>query len=1037
MSVAATAAPTWVAGRAAAAPKDKPPKEQPPKGPTPTLTTTLRRREDQLHLDFEFYNLELNTSGPTPVLERRHAHKVSHVVVVFTPQHVMEQALFEADPEVTMDVDPPSPPDPTTSDDPDDFPPPVGNRLSGPSRLAFRIPDSVSSIPFTPAGLLDWTAWEASVVPVMLGIGPPKKLGQKPQIPELQEPTALHTAIELPWWLVLSPTPAANWNHATGPVTHGGNSELWHTRLASEDLAAPEIRAVWARDPDFETYVKKFPDTSGISPAHGEAFSSLTVGMPFRTPLSPRDRFDLVTSTSHWDTAGYLPLAARADQLMLSPLGGWLEIQGAWDTSTSGTSLESWRHRATLGRDHYVRVVRSGFLFPFGHGASLVKVTERKFRTVESRTTGKRRIAYLFQRYFIVVRQRRLDYGGELHRKEGKAFPFRRVDITTLITPNLDRPRRPDTGSFTPLLFQPEVGGEPFRFDMVGTDWSGQTIDFEAPVVFVDSELAFDPADPLSALRSWYNDPNSTAANATDFRGAAVAVAEPDEPGSTDLEVHSFTFGAEEPTVTDLQVLKSARQPPFFPTMATAQVRLAAAEVAVGGGLGPLPEVVFNPDYINVGFETKGEVFVDLTSPADLSFASMSAGDRSGGVATPNLAISALSRQTGTVGGPPGEFQMGSFKPAEFFPDTATILGDIKLKDVVAEVTSFDPTDERILRLTTREEPDGATTRLTWRPQLTNSGQLFIAELGVMDASLVLDATITIPDNAPGTFTVVGDLRDFELQLLDGSPFIAIEFDRLRFQSENGKKTDVDVDIRQVKFIGPLEFVDQLRNYLTFGTGDFAINVTPSHVAAGYELAIPSIELGVFALKNLAFVAGLTLPFDGQPARVRFGFSTAENPFQLSVMMFGGSGFFDLALGADGVESMHMSLEFGANLAIDFGVASGSVSLTAGIYLAIADTGGGEELRLTGFLKLKGEVEVLGLISLSLLMKASFTYSPTAMKAIAKAEVVVEVDLLVYSGEVVIPYEKRFGNGADPTFGEAMTQSEWDTYSDAFAAIGV
>ena len=44
---------------------------------------------------------------------------------------------------------------------------------------------------------------------------------------------------------------------------------------------------------------------------------------------------------------------------------------------------ESARHSdarvATLGRDHYVRVMYAGYLWPFGHAASLIKVTERKF----------------------------------------------------------------------------------------------------------------------------------------------------------------------------------------------------------------------------------------------------------------------------------------------------------------------------------------------------------------------------------------------------------------------------------------------------------------------------------------------------------------------------------------------------------------------------------------------------------------------------------------------------------------------------------
>ena len=52
------------------------------------------------------------------------------------------------------------------------------------------------------------------------------------------------------------------------------------------------------------------------------------------------------------------------------------------------------------GRDHYVRIVYEGELWPFRHSASLVKVTERKFRENNGIVGG-----YLIQRMFIVVRE--------------------------------------------------------------------------------------------------------------------------------------------------------------------------------------------------------------------------------------------------------------------------------------------------------------------------------------------------------------------------------------------------------------------------------------------------------------------------------------------------------------------------------------------------------------------------------------------------------------------------------------------------------
>lgn len=1045
----------------------------PRRGPQPSHTVVLRRREDQLHLGFEFWNLELDTSGPEPRLVRRNANQEAFVVVVLLPQHVQEEAFYETAGAVVLDP-PVSPPDP--NDDSVLLPPPVGNRVAGSSRLAFSVPQAIPSIPYTPEALLDWSRWEPSVVPAARPRSPlvrarPGVRRQRP--PKLRAPGDTETALELPWWLVLSPHAGTGWVHAPEVVSHGGRSELWHTRFGARrddgeideaHDAGKTVRAVWARDPDFGTYLAGNPSTT---PADGEDFDQHPVGMPWRTPLSQRDRYDIVVSTSDFrheiSEPGYVPDPADVDQLMLSSMGAWMDVRGQWEAEpgdgTSHTSLQSWRHISAMGRDQYVRIVRSGALFPCGHGCSLIKVSERRFRTIGSggRNDPKRRIAYMFQRYFIVLRQRVVDYGGPFQAASGRAFPFTSLRATTLITPTLAPPAGVpgfgNTMAFVPTLAD-GAPNEPFLFQMVGTDRAGRTVDLALPTVFVDGTIVTHASTEMATLRSWYNarpvtDPVRTVA----VGGQKVAPAAPTQANDTDLEMHRLTLGAEAPgSGTDAQ-LETAKQPGFFPTMTEAEIRLAAAEVALGDGLGPsLPVVVLDPGWVASDFNpsSPGEVFVrlkDTNDPTGLDFGAGGRGDRSGGVITPNVGITAISRATGTVGGNPDTFQAGTFEPADFFGSlNADLLGDIALGDVIAPLTGFDLSDPvqagKVMRLQTRDEAEAVVTELRWAPGLQDGGTVFKAELEGVPASLDLTATFWAPKSA-GTDAkslIVGDLRHFAVALLPSAPFLEVRFDRLRFQSETGKKTDVDVDIREVVFAGPLEFVDQLRHYLSFGSGGFSVALEPTQVKAGFELPIPSITLGVFSLQNLTFAAGTTIPFTGQPIRFRFGFNTVDNPFLLSVMIFGGGGFFELAIGADGVESFQAALEFGAMAALNFGVASGSVSVTAGIYLAIGvanppdNPDGAAEL--TGFIKLKGEVEVLGIISLGIFMKAGFTYIPATKKAAVRAVIVVEINVLLFSASVEIEYEKTFGGSHDPTFGQSLSEPQWSAYTAAFAPIG-
>ncbi|HTE64137.1 MAG TPA: hypothetical protein VK631_27520, partial [Solirubrobacteraceae bacterium] len=234
-------------------------------------------------------------------------------------------------------------------------------------------------------------------------------------------PEATETALELPWRLLLSPGPDGGFAHQTVAVDQTGRVELWHSRLGvritqpkgvrvDEELAKQRIvRAIWTRDNDDFPFLTDFdfpftpqPD----DPANFPDATGLEDRPQFRMALNSRDRMLLVHETSNFTlkrnlTQAYIPPPVEVDRLMLTSLGGWLSSDVQIAKLPDGPfSLQQWKHRATMGRDHEVKVVYAGFLFPFGHKASLVKVTERKF------TPGRPgNPAYLYQRMFIIVQE--------------------------------------------------------------------------------------------------------------------------------------------------------------------------------------------------------------------------------------------------------------------------------------------------------------------------------------------------------------------------------------------------------------------------------------------------------------------------------------------------------------------------------------------------------------------------------------------------------------------------------------------------------
>ncbi|HVS81799.1 MAG TPA: hypothetical protein VHE60_08690, partial [Pyrinomonadaceae bacterium] len=322
--------------------------------------------------------------------------------------------------------------------------------------------------------------------------------------PKPRAPNPDETALEVPYLLILSPNIFGGWAHAQLPVTskNAKRTELWHTRLGVRTNGGVDeqsellrtVRAIWALDSSF----------------HDDPFSPpLHANDPFRMSLDADDRYNIVHLSSNYTislpaiggrtTRGiYEPNPVSVERLMLSSMGAWINSRGVWEHPPDPLTVEEWRQRGTMGRDHYVRVVYKGYLFPFGHRASLVKITERKFH---NHLPGN--IAYLRQRMFIIVREPEKTYGntglttpGPENHSYDRQMPFRRVRITTLVTPNLDKPEdsdyKPpfDTKETLQSLFWPRVAGNDFQFHLVAEDFEGNKIEFTTPLLFADQAFA-------------------------------------------------------------------------------------------------------------------------------------------------------------------------------------------------------------------------------------------------------------------------------------------------------------------------------------------------------------------------------------------------------------------------------------------------------------------------------------------------------------------------------------------------------------------
>jgi hypothetical protein len=316
--------------------------------------------------------------------------------------------------------------------------------------------------------------------------------------------------------------------------------------------------------------------------------------------------------------------------------------------------------------------------------------------------------------------------------------------------------------------------------------------------------------------------------------------------------------------------------------------------------------------------------------------------------------------------------------------------------------------------------PETVNGRLEWNPEIQQwppdvPPDQVIFQPGSL--SLIVDLHGSLrPDVASGA-DVTCTLADITLALVGTTapfPAMKLRFDRIRFTMRAGRKPDVDIAFGGVEFIGPLTFINTLRQLIPAGgfSDPPGIQVTSSGIVANYGLPLPNLAIGVFSLENLRLDAYANLPFVDRSMEIGFAFCRRQAPFRLTVSMLGGGGFFGIVATPEKLAVLEAALEFGADLSMDFGVASGSLSVMAGIYYRLEVNSGS---RLTGYFRARGEVDVLGIVSASVELYLELSYDTAGNTVYGRARITLSIHIGFWSQSVTLECEKRFaGSGSLP-----------------------
>lgn len=818
--------------------------------------------------------------------------------------------------------------------------------LSSPSRITLAVPALVNEIPFTLDAILQrLTEWALHA----------------PQTPPGTQPGTL---IEFPDRLALIPETAARLSHAAAPPPTADWTPIWHTRLRA-GAKGLRLRAV-----------RNAPDPDRFQP-------------PAVSTLNSSHRADIVTHCEHSPAAGII-----AADFMLTALGATARLKSDWPDDPNVT-LKSWGHDSVIGRDQYVETVERGFLFPFGHPASLTTISQRE---ISGRLGG------LVQRRVLSVQEAERRYDGPTeqgYQHAGREMPLKSVRIALAHSLPID-----------------PSGAVPLQ--VAATDRSGHEVNFGVTMFFV--RLADARNDQMLTELSERFLRNATV----HLMGQRVTLADNGLAGSdTDAAVASLEFGVRRVD------LSGPIQPPFLPLIRGAEIAVPAIEHLLGtvhGAANPgaanRVKMAFHPLYLAKGFSSSDnpkQIYAQfqgtipgLNLPAE----------RAGGLAAPTFPpIDGLSRVLGPVADVARVIANQEITAASLVGNTR-LLGVIPLKELIADVKPRDdgaplanfeqlfndldtlPASLTQPLLTTVRAGAGFETRFLWKPKIKNADPPLpppplpapMKHGAGGPLQLVMKGRFRKGRNAGDAVEVEGVLSHFKLAF--GS-LLTLDFDRLAFKSSPGKKMQVDLKIRSFEFGDGLAFVRPVLKLLSSASFGNAFNVEPrpDGVVVRYGIGIPSFGLGAMNLEDIALSSSISLPFvEGKPAAVRVALSERSRPFLVSASLLGGTGFFAVEVRTDTSVKVEGAIELGGIIAINLlGIVKAGIYAFAGIYISVEAGGPTTRTLISGFVRWGGYADVLGLISVSIEFFVALEYVDETKSLEAEARLTIGVKVLFFN----------------------------------------
>lgn len=358
----------------------------------------------------------------------------------------------------------------------------------------------------------------------------------------------------------------------------------------------------------------------------------------------------------------------------------------------TGFNVEVSDYLTSLGMDWKVETTEKGYLFPLGLRCSLVTLVSRSAVEATDPDSGtKKRTSRANKIFFLKMNGEAKQMNGPYCPFEGRWFPATSVRMRTLLSPPLTEVENyveqvpGKYALFWPKVFDPEAGVETdFEFE-----WQTDDGIARSKLLFVLNEYVGDEHVMRTLVKQYNAEPAALRMahfSGTRHRYASIdtradqqrtsSKPEDDGRGKTSFDTQYWVMQATGridpfdrgvlPANLDEQHfrmdgrMEGASQPPFYPRLEKARIRVQSADIMLARLTGGI-DVNYYPPYIIKGFgsphqkmvEQDGEVFLQVIGNDSAEVDGQNSKNRSGGVASFSSPVAAISRRVGVVGGQP------------------------------------------------------------------------------------------------------------------------------------------------------------------------------------------------------------------------------------------------------------------------------------------------------------------------------------------------------------------------------------------------